>query len=136
MMRMDAAVWRTFLHLLGVAVWVGGQIVMAGIVPALRHGHRDALPVAARAFSGLAWSAMALVVVTGLWGAVAVDVTTRDGDYIATFLVKMILVGVAVAAALVHRTARSRILVAVGGAAGLVTTLAAMLLGVALSRGV
>lgn len=130
----DADAWRTFLHLLGVAVWAGGQIVMAGIVPRLRHGHRDALPVAARAFARIAWPAMGLVVVTGLWGAVAVDVTTRDADYAVTFLVKMMLVGVAAAAALVHQTGRSRAALAIGGAAGLVSTLGAMLLGVTLTR--
>jgi len=28
--------FRTVLHLLGAAVWVGGQIAMAGVVPSLR----------------------------------------------------------------------------------------------------
>lgn len=132
MIDTDPDAIRTFLHLLSVAVWVGGQVALAGIVPRLRAHHRDALPVVARAFSRVAWSAMGVVVVTGLWGIAAVDVSARDGDYLVRFLVKMLLVGAAVAAVLVHQMGRSRRSLAIGGAVGLLASLAAMYLGVLL----
>lgn len=135
MIELDVGSVRTFMHLLAVAVWVGGQIALAGIVPRLRAEHPGSLPVVARAFARVAWSAMAVVVVTGLWGIAAVDVTSRDGDYLATFLVKMLFVGLAVAAVLVHQLGRSRPALAIGGAVGLLASLAAMLLGVLLVHG-
>ncbi|MEN9792920.1 MAG: hypothetical protein RL330_998 [Actinomycetota bacterium] len=135
MIEIELGELRTFLHLLGVAVWVGGQITLAGIVPRLRAEHRDSLPLVARAFARVAWSAMGVVVVTGLWGITAVDVTAREGDYLATFLIKMLLVGLAVAAALVHQLGRSRRALAIGGAVGLLASLGAMLLGVMLAHG-
>jgi len=62
-------------------------------------------------------------------------VTAREGDYLATFLIKMLLVGLAVAAALVHQLGRSRRALAIGGAVGLLASLGAMLLGVMLAHG-
>ena len=35
---------RGFLHLVSVCVWVGGQIVVAGLIPLLRRIDRTAAP--------------------------------------------------------------------------------------------
>ena len=64
---------RTALHLLGVAVWVGGQIVLAGIVPAVRGVSRDATVLMARGFARLAWPSLLLVVFTGVWAFADID---------------------------------------------------------------
>ena len=48
---------RISLHIAAVAVWVGGQLVVAAIVPKLRNDHRDALPLVAQGFARVAWPA-------------------------------------------------------------------------------
>ncbi len=132
MIRVDTDAVRTFLHLLAASVWVGGQIVLAGIAPKLRREHREALASIATAFARVAWTAMAVVVITGLWGLAAIDATTRDSDYLATLLAKMVLVGAALAAVLVHQLGTTRWALAIGGAVGLLGSVGAMLLGVVL----
>ena len=58
---------RISLHVLGASVWVGGQIVLAGLVPTLREAGDGVPQKAARAFARLSWPAFVLVVVTGFW---------------------------------------------------------------------
>lgn len=57
-----------YLHVLGATVWVGGLIVLAGLVPAVRRATDDRAIVRAmaRRFSVISWSALGLQVVTGL----------------------------------------------------------------------
>ena len=45
---------RVFLHLLGVAGWVGGQIVMVGLLPLLRSLGPDVPRIAAVRFARVA----------------------------------------------------------------------------------
>lgn len=125
---------RIALHLLAVAVWVGGQIVLAGVVPAVRRSNREVLPVIARAFGRVAWPAMGVVVATGMWGIASVDVTARRGEYLATFAVKMAFVGTAIAATVVHQFGRTKVALALGGAAGMLASLGAMWMGVLLAH--
>ncbi len=54
---MDA--FRLFLHVLAASVWVGGQIVLAGLVPTVRGFGEDATRQVARAFNRIAWPAYA-----------------------------------------------------------------------------
>jgi len=44
---------RTLLHLVGVSVWFGGQILMLGLLPVLRKLGGDAPRQAAAGFAGL-----------------------------------------------------------------------------------
>ena len=60
---------RLSLHVAAAAVWVGGQATLAGLVPALRREAPEALAPVARQFARLAWPAYAVLVVTGIWGA-------------------------------------------------------------------
>lgn len=57
-----------YLHVLGATVWVGGLIVLAGLVPAVRQatGDRSVLQAMARRFGVISWTALGLQVVTGL----------------------------------------------------------------------
>jgi putative copper export protein len=126
---------RLFLHILAIAVWVGGQFVMIGVVGAVRPAHRDVLPVAARGFAKVAWPAFVVAVVTGIWNLLAIDVGATDTEYQVTLFVKLGLVAVSGIAAAVHQAGRSKVALAVGGALGLLSSLAATLLGVLLRGG-
>ena len=93
---------RLFLHVLGASIWVGGQLVLGGVVPVLR---REAAPevvrAVARQFQRLAWPAYALLLATGVWNLVAIKVADQSGPYLVTLIVKLALVagsGVAAAA--------------------------------------
>jgi len=44
----DADTLRLFLHVLGATLWVGGQLTLAPLVPALREVSPDAPRAAAR----------------------------------------------------------------------------------------
>lgn len=124
---------RLFLHLVGVSVWVGGQIALGGIVPSLRAQSPQSLGTVAKAFARMAWPALALVVFTGAWSLASVDAANRSGEWLATLAVKLCLVGVAVAATLVHSFGKSRIAIAAGAAMALAASLGAMYLGVLLA---
>lgn len=120
---------RILLHLLAVAVWVGGQIVLAGVVPALRRSSPAALPVIAKSFARVAWPAMVIIVFTGVWGLGEINASDRSSEYLATFGIKMILVGAAIIATLIHSAGQTKIAKALGGAVGLLASLIAMYLG-------
>lgn len=126
---------RLFLHVLAASVWVGGQVVLAGLVPSLRRSFPDATKVAARAFARIAWPAFAVVVLTGVWNLTEVDVTNTTTEYQVTLFLKIALAMVSGAAAAVHQVGRTKVALAVGGALGLLGALAAMLLGVTLTTG-
>jgi hypothetical protein len=62
---------RLFLHVLAATVWVGGQITLAALVPALRAAGTDVPRAAAHAFNRIAWPAFGILVLTGVWNVVA-----------------------------------------------------------------
>lgn len=126
---------RLFLHVLAASVWVGGQIVLAGLVPAIRSSYPEATKVIARAYGRVAWPAFAVVVVTGLWNLSEISVTDTGTDYQVTLFVKITLAIVSGAAAAVHQVGRSKVALAVGGAVGFLAALAAMYLGYLLTTG-
>lgn len=126
---------RLFLHVLAAAVWVGGQIVLAGLVPALRRSALEATKVAARAFNKVAWPAFAVLVVTGIWNVLAVEMTSLDTEYQVTALVHILLAAVTGVSAAVHSLGTSRAALAIGGAVGGLTALAALFVGVLLRAG-
>lgn len=122
---------RLFLHLLAATVWVGGQLVLAGLVPGLRRLD-PALPgVVARRFAVIAWPAFAVLVVTGIWNLLEAPVTW-DGRYGATLMAKIAVVMASGLSAFVHGRARSRGALAAFGALSGLTALGALFLGVQL----
>lgn len=125
---------RIFLHVLAVAVWVGGQIVLAGIVPALRTSAPQSMPVVARAFARIAWPAMVVVVFTGMWSLGSINVADQSSAYLATFGIKMLLVGLAIIATIVHSAGTSKASKAIGGAVGLLSSLLAAYAGILMSH--
>lgn len=126
---------RLTLHVLAACVWVGGQVVLAGLVPTLRGLGDDAPRRVARAFGRIAWPAYAVLVVTGVWNLLEVDVGDRDTAYHATLGVKLLVVAASGVAAGIHATTRQRAVLAATGAIAGLTALLAVLLGVQLTFG-
>lgn len=125
---------RIFLHLIAVAVWIGGQIVLAGLVPTIRIAAPEALPKVAQAFARVAWPSMIVIVFTGVWGIASSTATSSDTAYMATFAIKMLMVFIAVAATVVHSQGSSKAAKAIGGALGLLGSLLAAYAGVLLAH--
>ena len=94
----------------------------------------EAAPARATA-ARIAWPAMAVAVGTGTWGLMVVDPSAQSGEWMVTFALKMALVGVSVASTVAHSNARSKVVIAVGGAMGLLGALAAMACGILIAHG-
>lgn len=127
---------RFFLHVLAASVWVGGQIVLVGVVPAIRVSHPEATRLVAKAYSRVAWPAFGLVVVTGLWNLSEIPVTDSDTPYQVTLFLKITLAIVSGAAAAVHQVGHNKLALALGGAVGFLAAIAAMYLGLLLRTGI
>lgn len=126
---------RIFLHVLAASVWVGGQLALAGVVPSLRRSHPTATKVVANAFARVAWPAFVVAVLTGIWSLMAVDITASSSAYQATVLIKLALAAASGVFAAVHANGRTKAALAIGGALGALTGIAAMFLGVLLHAG-
>jgi putative copper export protein len=123
---------RLFLHVLAATVWVGGQLTLAALVPALRGLGAEIPRSAARAFNKVAWPAFAVLLVTGVWNVIA-ERGKITGDYQATLTLKLAVVAVSGVTAWLHARARSRAGLAVFGALTGLAALGALFLGVLLA---
>ncbi len=65
MKSVDLDTIRLFLHVLAATVWVGGQITLAALVPALRVAGKEVPAAAARVFNRVAGPAYGVLLVTG-----------------------------------------------------------------------
>lgn len=126
---MDLDTLRLFLHVLAASIWVGGQITLAALVPALRSAGADVPKAAANAFARVAWPAFAVLVVTGIWNVVV------GWDYLdqATLGVKYLLVVLSGVAAFLHGRAGSRKQMAIWGATTGISAVATLFVGMLLS---
>ena len=131
MKAIDLETIRLFLHVLGATVWVGGQITLAALVPALRAAGTDVPKAAANAFNRIAWPAFGLLVLTGIWNVIA------EGDkgpaYEHTLMLKYTLVIASGVTAYVHAKAQSRRMMAIFGALTGLTALATLFVGIMLA---
>jgi putative copper export protein len=124
---------RLTLHVLAASVWVGGQIVMMGLVGPSRAFGPDAAKVLARAFARLAWPAYAVLVVTGFWNISTFHWAAQTGAWKTILVVKIVVVALAGLATLLHAHASSRTALAVWGSVAGITSVAALVMGVALA---
>jgi len=105
-----AATVRLFLHVLAATVWVGGQLTLGAIIPALRPAADDPDPEAARIrirtvarrFQVVAWIAFAVLLVTGVWNLLALHVGDQSTEWLATLMAHLGCVAVSGIAAAVH----------------------------------
>jgi putative copper export protein len=125
---------RIFLHLMAVAVWVGGQIVLAGIVPQIRRVAPEAMKTVAQGFAKIAWPAFLVIVFTGMWGLATIDVSGESSQYMATFGIKILLVGIAAIATLIHSNGTSKAAKGIGGATSLLASLLAAFAGILMAH--
>jgi putative copper export protein len=126
---------RLFLHVLAASVWVGGQIVLGGLVPKLRQVAPESLKVAANAFARIAWPAFAVVVVTGMWNILDITVGDMTSEYQITMFVHVLLAMAAAMFVVIHSIGQTKLALALGGALGLLTSLGAMFVGMLLQTG-
>lgn len=103
-----------WIHLLSVAVWTGGLITLAALVPALRKAGADIeiIRAAARQFARVSWVALALAVITGLIQANDLGYAL-NGNAIGT---KVQVVGIMIALAAFHQFTAKRTSPGVRGA--------------------
>jgi uncharacterized membrane protein len=123
-------VTRLFLHVLAATIWVGGQLTLAALVPALRPLGAEVPRTAARAFRRVAWPAFAVLVVTGVWNLAALTADERNETGVLT--VKLAAVLLSGVSAFAHERATSRRGLALWGALAAVSALVALLYGVVL----
>jgi putative copper export protein len=124
---------RLFLHVLAAALWVGGQLILAALVPVLRRSGPGVVTAAARRFNQVAWTAFAVLIITGIWNIAAVSPQANQPGYRTTLIVKLVVVLISGVTAALHirsKTARGR---AVFGALTGISALAALFLGVLLA---
>jgi putative copper export protein len=124
---------RLFLHVLAATIWVGGQLTLAGLVPGLRDLSADAPRAVARRFNVIAWPAFVVLVLTGIWNVAAVGGHKHPGGWFATLFLKIAVVALSGASAVLHAGAKSRLALAFFGALTGLTALAALFLGVLLA---
>jgi len=123
---------RLFLHITAATIWVGGQLVLAALVPSLRGASPQAPAIAARAFARIAWPAFAVLIVTGAWNAWAVRDELHD-SYAVLFASKLVAVALSGLTAWLHARATTPAARGGFGTATAAFALLAVLLGVQLT---
>jgi len=124
---------RISLHVLAAAVWIGGQIVVAGLLPTVRGFGEDAPKKIARAFARLSWPAFAVLIITGIWNVAALKNGDGSHSWSAVMGIKYVMVILAGGLVYVHTVASSPKLKGASAGIALLASLAAMVLGVALA---
>ncbi len=132
MISVEATHVRLFVHVLAATIWVGGQLTLAGLLPALRKLGTETTRLVARQFERLAWPAFAVLVATGVWNLFEVEIGSRSTSYQATVMVKLLLVAISGIGAAAHRASSSRAVLAIGGACASLGAVGALFLGVQL----
>ncbi|MGH7721202.1 MAG: CopD family protein [Candidatus Dormibacteria bacterium] len=143
--------WQTlilFVHIIAACVWIGGQITIAAVIPALRT-HPELTSIIGRRFQILAWTAFGVLILTGVGNVLGLGMgwsdltTTSQGRLLLDKLGLVLLSG---GAATLHslilaprqRTRVSRHALsassAILGSASLLAALGAALYGVVIAR--
>ena len=132
MLSVNANTIRLFLHVLAATVWVGGQLTLAGLVPALRGLGPDAPRTVARRFNRIAWPAFGVLFLTGLWNLAEIHVGDRSSEWIATLFAKLAIVALSGISAALHTRAATKKALAIWGALSGLSALLALFYGVQL----
>ena len=125
---LDLDAIRISLHLLAMAAWIGGQIIMMALLPVLREV--DGMPAkAALVFGRVAWPAFGLAVATGIWNILEVPMADVSSGYNAVLGIKLLLVVVAGVATFMHQRATTASMRGATAGIGFLASLIVVLLG-------
>jgi putative copper export protein len=124
---------RLSLHVLAAAVWVGGQIVMLGLLGPARRLGPEAAPTLARAFARLAWPAYAVLVLTGFWNISTFHWAAQSSAWQAVLVAKIVVVALAGLATLLYSRATAPAAVARWGSVAGLASVAALVMGILLA---
>ena len=118
-----------YLHLVGATVWIGGLIVVATLVPAVRKvtDDREVIRAIARRFGVVSWIALGSQVLTGAWMA-----ADRVWDNVLITKVGLVLVS-AILAGWHTMAARNQSPALRGATQGVILILALVILGLAIN---
>ena len=118
-----------YVHILGATVWIGGLIVVAALVPAVRKAttDREVIRAIARRFGVVSWIALGTLVLTGAWMA-----ATRVWDTVLITKVSLVLVS-AILAGWHTMAARNQSPALRGAIQGVILVLALVILGLAIN---
>lgn len=123
---------RLSLHVTAATIWLGGQLVLAALVPTLRRASAQVPAAAARAYARIAWPAYGVLLLTGAWNVWSV----RHELHGSSQVVLAVKVGAAVLSGLTawaHQRTRGARGRAVTGAATALLALLALVLGIDLT---
>ena len=124
---------RLTLHVLAATVWVGGQIVMAGLVGPSRRFGPEAPKDLALAFARLAWPAYAVLVITGFWNISTFTWSDQTAAWKAVLMAKIVVVALAGLGAFLHQRATSKAQLALWGSVTGTASIAALVMGILLA---
>lgn len=91
-------------HIVGACVWIGGQAVMAAVIPAMRNDSAS-VRVIARRYQQIAWPAFGILMITGVINLATLSLARTDFWVTAvghTVIVKLVLVLVSGVCAAFH----------------------------------
>ena len=125
--------FRLTLHVLAATVWVGGQIVMTGLIGPARQIGGDAPKILARAFARMAWPAFLVLIATGIWNVTAVHYSSQSSAWKAVLMAKIVVVIVAGVATGLHQRATTKGQLALWGSVAGTTSVAALVMGILLA---
>ena len=124
---------RLSLHVLAATIWVGGQFVVAGLLPTLRGIGGDAPRKIARSFGLLAWPAFGVLIITGIWSFAAINHSGTSNGWNAAFGIKMMMVLVSGIGVFLHTRAHSPKARGIFAGVGALASIFALILGVVIS---
>ena len=123
---------RLSLHVIAATIWVGGQIVLLGLLPVLRAAGGDIPRQAANAFNRIAWPAFGVLLVTGVWNEFAMH-DTGATNYRVARGIKLGFVAMSGVGAYLHIKAKSPAIRGIWGGVGLLGAIGATVTGVVLA---
>jgi putative copper export protein len=123
---------RLTLHVLAATVWVGGQIVMMGLVGPARTLGGEAPRTLARAFARMAWPAYVVLLLTGIWNVSSFTWSSQSSAWKAVLMAKIVVVLLAGLGSFLHQRATKGQLALWGSAAG-TASVAALVMGILLA---
>jgi putative copper export protein len=124
---------RLSLHVAAACVWIGGQVVVAGLVPTLRGFGGDATQKVASVFARIAWPAFIVLIITGVWNITALNNGGSNSTWKMVLGMKIGVVLLAAVAVALHTRVSSAKAKGISAGLGMLASLVAMVMGVVLA---